>query len=93
MVHCAITEVHPMSSNKSDRLQIQYRSPHELRPRSDNAHVHSKQQIKKIAKSIKRFGFVNAALISDDDEIIVGHGRVEASKQLGLELIPTVRLS
>jgi hypothetical protein len=64
-----------------------------LRPRSDNAKVHSKQQIKKIAKSIWRFGFVNPALISDDKEIIAGVGRVEAAKQLGLDLIPAVRLS
>jgi ParB/Sulfiredoxin domain/DNA methylase len=75
------------------RLRIDYRSPHELRPRSDNAKVHSKQQIKKIAKSIERFGFVNPVLISDENEVIGGVGRVEAAKQVGLQLIPTVRLS
>jgi DNA modification methylase len=85
-----------MSKDKSkdtDRLQIEYYSPHELRPYANNAKVHSKQQIKKIAKSIERFGFANAVLITNEKEIIAGHGRVEAAKQLGLELIPTVRLS
>ena len=82
-----------MSKKNSNRLQIEYRSPHELRPRSDNAKVHSKQQIKKIAKSIERFGFVNPVLISDENEIIGGHGRVEAAKVADLPLIPTVRLS
>ena len=82
-----------MSKGKSDRLQIEYYSPRELRPFSDNAKVHSKQQIQKIAKSIERFGFANPVLISDEKEIIAGHGRVEAAKQLGLELVPTVRLS
>ena len=43
--------------------------------------------------SIERFGFANPVLISDEGEIIAGHGRVEAAKQLGLEQIPTVRLS
>jgi ParB-like chromosome segregation protein Spo0J len=79
-------------SKKSGRLRIEYRSPHELRPRADNAKVHSPQQIKKLEKSIERFGFVNPVLISDDNEI-GGHGRVEAAKEAGLPLIPTVRLS
>ena len=37
--------------------------------------------------------FVNPVLISDDFEIIAGHGRVEAAKMLGLKQVPTVRLS
>jgi hypothetical protein len=32
-------------------------------------------------------------LVGDDDEIIAGHGRVEAAKLLGMERVPTVRLS
>ena len=82
-----------MSKKNSSHLQIEYRSPHELRPRAGNAKVHSPQQIKKLKKSIERFGFVNPVLISDDNEIIGGHGRVEAAKEVGLPLIPTVRLS
>ena len=58
-----------------------------------NARTHSKKQIKQIAVSIERFGFVNPVLIGDDGEIIAGHGRVEAAKQLGLTSVPTVALS
>jgi DNA modification methylase len=64
-----------------------------LRPYTKNARTHSKKQIWQIAESIKRFGFTNPVLISDDDEIIAGHGRVEAAKVLGIDNIPTVRLS
>jgi len=64
-----------------------------LRPYSRNARTHSKQQIGQIAESIRRFGFTNPVLISDDNEIIAGHGRVEAAKLIGLQSIPTVRLS
>src|SRR5712691_743833 len=64
-----------------------------LRPYTKNARTHSKKQIWQIAESIKRFGFTNPVLISDDDEIIAGHGRVEAAKLLGIESVPTVRLS
>ena len=62
-------------------------------PSPTNARTHSKKQLKQIARSIERFGFVNPVLISDDFEIIAGHGRVEAAKMLGLKEVPTVRLS
>src|SRR5260221_5980903 len=64
-----------------------------LRPYTKNPRTHSKKQIGQIAESIKRFGFTNPVLISDDDEIIAGHGRVAAAKVLGIESVPTVRLS
>jgi DNA modification methylase len=64
-----------------------------LRPYPGNARVHSKKQIRQIANSIQRFGFTNPVLISDDDEIIAGHGRVEAAKLLGMKSVPTLRLS
>jgi DNA modification methylase len=64
-----------------------------LRPYAGNARTHSKKQIRQIADSIRRFGFTNPVLISDEDEIIAGHGRVEAAKFLGMEIVPTVRLS
>ena len=64
-----------------------------LRPFANNARTHSKKQIRQIADSIKKFGFTNPVLIGDDDEIIAGHGRVEAAKHLGLQSVPTVRLS
>jgi ParB-like chromosome segregation protein Spo0J len=64
-----------------------------LRPFAKNARLHSKNQIRQIANSIERFGFTNPVLISDDDEIIAGHGRVEAAKLLGMQSVPTLRLS
>lgn len=69
------------------------RSVASLKPYARNARTHSKKQIKQIAASIERFGFVNPVLIGDDGEIIAGHGRVEAAKQLGLKTIPTLALS
>ena len=64
-----------------------------LRPYARNARTHSKKQIRQIADSIRKFGFTNPVLISDDDEIIAGHGRVEAAKLLGMPSVPTLRLS
>lgn len=64
-----------------------------LTPYTRNARTHSKKQIKQIAKSIERFGFVNPVLIGDDCQIIAGHGRVEAAKLLGMATVPTLALS
>jgi DNA modification methylase len=64
-----------------------------LRPCQTNARTHSKKQIRQIANSIQKFGFTNPVLISDGDDIIAGHGRVEAAKLLGMQAVPAVRLS
>lgn len=64
-----------------------------LRPYARNARTHSKKQVKQIAASIERFGFTNAVLVSDDGDIIAGHGRVEAAKLLGWRTVPTLALS
>jgi DNA modification methylase len=65
----------------------------ELRGYPRNARKHSPKQIRQIAASIERFGFTNPILVSDDGEIIAGHGRAEAAKLLGLSTVPTIILS
>src|ERR1700722_15321083 len=64
-----------------------------LRPYRGNARTHSKKQIRQIADSIQKFGFTNPVLITDDGEVIAGHGRVDAAKLLGMLSVPTLRLS
>jgi DNA modification methylase len=64
-----------------------------LKPYARNARTHSKKQVKQIAASIDRFGFTNPVLVSDDHEIIAGHGRVAAANVLGLAAVPTIALS
>jgi ParB-like chromosome segregation protein Spo0J len=64
-----------------------------LKPYAGNARTHSRKQVHQIADSIRRFGFTNPVLIGDDHEIIAGHGRVIAAKELGLAAVPTVKLS
>jgi len=73
--------------------QITERAITSLRPYSRNARTHSKKQVRQIAASIERFGFTNPILISDEGEIIAGHGRVEAAKLLGWKAVPTITLS
>ncbi|MBK8860889.1 MAG: site-specific DNA-methyltransferase [Sphingomonadales bacterium] len=74
-------------------VQLDYRPIGSLRPYPGNARTHSRKQVKQIAASIERFGFTNPVLVSDDGEIIAGHGRVEAARLLGHTTVPTLVLS
>src|SRR5437879_3051122 len=70
-------------------LQIKYVAPETLRPYDRNARTHSKKQIKQIARSIQRFGFINP-LVTCRGVAIAGNGRLAAAMQLGLESIPII---
>ena len=73
--------------------RIEQVAPDALRPHPRNARTHSKKQIRQIAASIERFGFTCPLLVSDDLEIVAGHGRALAAQQLGLASVPVIRLS
>ena len=61
-----------------------------LRPYEKNAKIHGTGQIEKIKASIEEFGFLTPCLIDEDFNIIAGHGRVMAAKDLGMESVPCV---
>jgi hypothetical protein len=77
----------------SHAAEIEHMPVTRLRAYARNARTHSRRQIQHIADSIRKFGFTSPVLISDEDEIIAGHGRVEAAKLLGMQSVPTLRLS
>ncbi len=64
-----------------------------LRPYARNARLHSDNQIAVLAANMVKFGWTMPCLISDDGELIAGHGRILAATQLGLSKIPVLRLS
>ena len=55
-----------------------------LIPYARNSRTHSDEQTAQIAASIREFGFTNPVLISADNDIIAGHGRVLADNKLAL---------
>lgn len=63
-----------------------------LVPYARNARLHSELQINQIASSITEYGFNNPVLVGPDHDIIAGHGRVLAGKQLGMGTIPCIML-
>src|SRR5260370_6661945 len=75
------------------KLSIVYRKISELKPYQRNARTHSRKQVKQIAAAITEFGFTNPVLIDESDQIIAGHGRVQAAKLLGLAEVPTVQIA
>lgn len=63
-----------------------------LKPYKRNARTHSPAQVDQIAASIREFGFTNPVLIDGSGNIIAGHGRVMAAKQLGLAEVPCLEV-
>ena len=57
-----------------------------------NARVHPPEQLARLAGSIKEFGFLAPVLITKEDQIIAGHGRVEAARTAGLEEVPCIQV-
>jgi len=69
---------------------IQEVSIDKLKPYANNAKQHGPEQVKKIANSIEEFGFLSPILIDKELNIIAGHGRVLAAKELGMKEVPAV---
>lgn len=64
----------------------------ELKPHPRNSKKHPKDQIQKIARSIKNYGFNNPILIDASNTILAGHGRWQAAQKLNLLEVPVIRL-
>ena len=75
-----------------DELKIEYLKLSEIKPYKRNAKLHPENQIQQIIKSINDFGFNDPIAIWKDNEIIEGHGRYLAAKEMNLEVVPVIRL-
>lgn len=75
------------------RLQIEYWPIERVIPFARNARTHSPGQVAEIAGSIRAFGFANPILVGAEGDLIAGHGRLAAARQLGLTEVPVVVLA
>ena len=64
----------------------------DLKPYEKNAKTHPKKQVELLAENITRFGFTTPVLVDKDNNVIAGHGRLLALKQLGRTEVPCVRM-
>lgn len=73
------------------KLKIEYVKIDSIKPYLNNAKLHPAEQIEQIKKSIEQFG-MNDPIGIWKDEIVEGHGRLLALKELGYKEIPIIRL-
>jgi DNA modification methylase len=64
-----------------------------IRPNPKNARTHSRRQIRQIAASLRKFGFLNPVLIDAENVVLAGHGRLEAAGLEGMDEVPVVRFT
>lgn len=63
----------------------------QLIPYERNNKIHTEEQVKKIAKSIKELWFRAPILIDENNIILAGHGRLAAAKKLKLKEVPVIQ--
>lgn len=81
------------SSRQAAPLAIVYRPLAALQPDPRNARTHPKRQVEQIVASIRAFGFTNPILADEAGQVIAGHGRLLAAKQLGMAEVPVIVLA
>ena len=74
-----------------EKLKIEYVDIESIKPYKNNAKLHPKEQIEQIKNSIEMFGMDDPIGIWKD-EIVEGHGRLIACKELGMTEVPIIRL-
>jgi len=62
-----------------------------LIPYTNNPKEHPDEQVKKIASSIKNYGWDQPIVVDENNEIIKGHGRLQAAGLLDLTEVPIIR--
>jgi hypothetical protein len=77
-------------SNTNLHADVERCSPDELIPYSNNPKKHPDEQVKKIASSIKNYGWDQPIVVDGEGEIIKGHGRLQAAELLGLDEVPVI---
>jgi len=90
---CANNRVNPAGLATNQRaLEIIPQPRAELKPDPANPRRHSKKQIKQIADSVSVFGFNVPILVDREGNVIAGHGRLLACRELGMDEVPTLCL-
>jgi hypothetical protein len=82
----------PRARSRKQSLTLVYRPIADLKPDPVNARVHSKKQLRQLARSIETFGFNIPVVVDGNLKVIAGHGRIDACRLLGWLEVPTICL-
>ena len=74
-------------------MQIIQKKLADIVPYANNTKKNDETQIKNVAESIKKYGWVQPLVIDNDGTIVIGHCRVLAAEKLGIEEVPCVVVS
>ena len=74
-----------------EKLKIEYVDINSIKPYKNNAKEHPREQVEQIKNSIKSFEMIDPIGIWNN-EIVEGHGRLIACKELGYTEVPIIRL-
>lgn len=74
------------------RLYIEYLSPASLKLDAKNPRKHNRHQRRKIARSLRQWGFVIPLVIDDALNVIAGNACLMAALDLGFTEVPVVRV-
>lgn len=74
-----------------EKLKIEYVGIDTIKPYENNAKLHPDEQIQQIKSSIEQFGMDDPIGIWKN-EIVEGHGRYIACKELGMTEVPVIKL-
>lgn len=77
----------------SDRHIFEYLPVASIIPYAANPREHPPEQIAMLRDGIERYGFNAPVLVTPDRELIAGHGRLLAAKELGMETVPAIVLA
>lgn len=80
-------------ANTHDRHQLEYWDVGRLTATDGNPKKHDPKQVRLIAESIKKFGFINPIIVNKQGKILAGHGRLAAATKAEINTVPVIVVS
>lgn len=71
-------------------MQVEQWPIEKVTPFHNNSRIHDDKSIKAITASVDRFNWLQPIVVDKDGIIIMGHGRLEAAKELGMPKVPVL---
>src|ERR1035441_2568435 len=73
-------------------IQVEHWPISRLIPRITNPRTHTPEQVAQIAASMREWGWTNPILVGAENDVLAGHARLLAARQLGMTEVPVIQL-